>query len=187
MNPRLCPGCPGRVPIVSDRLAARVCRRLPPETNPWEVIAHAVDWLTRPDDLQVVLGVTEREYWPIEKLAIASEVWRAALLPCPFAMPTGCALGGLASRREWQAEERANSWFFLPTALLRVLNRPLLRDRVARRLVADAKISRLLQRSFPIVVPRQEGPYPATPPITVPSEKEVPDGTLSPALPARSD
>lgn len=190
---RHCPGCPGHVPVVSSHLARAALLHLPESTSPLDVIAHAVGWLTNRDrELFLYLGKTgEQTYAREEVLAVEAEVWRASELPCPFAMPTGCALGGLCTPGEWAAEPRHGPWLFLPTALLRLLDRPLLRDLVERRLVADAKVARLLRRDqFPIVLPRAEGPYLATPTsraLDTETEKERTDEFVPPRVPARSD
>jgi hypothetical protein len=188
---RICPGCPSHVPVVSFGLAQSIAQRIPAAAR--QAIIHCcVDWLTeRHPGLTVYLGIVGRPMVPWEQEAAASEVWRVESLPCPFHARQGCLLGGLTTVAGWSQEPLHGPWGWLPCSLLRLLDRPLLRDLASRRLIADAKLASLNRRAqFPIVLPRGTGPHPATAvnPQDMPEKTEVmSDGLLSAPVQSRSD
>lgn len=176
MPERGCPGCPHKTPVVSLPLVQRLVASLDREQQT-HALGLCVDWLTRKHlgiDLQ--LGHVKVPYAWEERVAVATEVWRVADLPCPFHSAQGCVLRGYTTPVDYAQEEGRGSWSWLPTYLLRCMNRSLLRDLFGRGLIPDAKVATLRQRSqFPVADPGRSTEYLVTSPER---KKEVTGGRL---------
>jgi len=147
---RVCPQCPN-APTCSLELAKAIVARLTPDQVK-HVKETCVAWLVNRDDgLLTYSGITgETAYhWAVKDL-VTAELWVVEDSACPFAKSDGCQLRGASTLAGWEQSYRAKQWSWLPTYLLKVIDRDLLIDLTRNRLVADAKVAALNQRKdFP--------------------------------------
>ena len=164
---RSCLGCPEHVPAVSLFLARRIAARLGDDERR-DVIARCARWLTeKHPGLHAYLGILGRPYTEEERVWIATEEWAVEQTPCPFAIPGGCALRGIGTAAEVASESTRREFFWLPTALLMVLDPGALGYLIRFRLSADAKVSGLSRRGqFPIPGWSSNQPYQSSSPTT---------------------
>lgn len=149
-----CDYCPSEVPVVSGELARRVISRLSPAQR-YLAMSLALEWLvTRHEGLELYgisaehVGAGDllpRPYEAWETDLIALEFGIVAGLPCPFREDDvhGCILGGLGPLYNRALETGKAPYFWLPSALLRLLDRETYRTFVARKEIADAKVAGL--------------------------------------------
>lgn len=173
------------VPVVTERLARDMVINLDPNVSREGIISRAAEWLTRKDEgLQVYLGVVGRPYEEWERDASVSELWRVEKLACPFHEKGECLLKSSFSPEVIAIGELNGPWFWLPTAVLRIMDRPLLRSLYRNREIADAKMAILNRRDqFPVVLaPLAEGPFFTN----LPRQKEVANERVSSVVPSRT-
>ncbi len=143
---RLCPDCP-TVPVVSQRLADVVTKRLPVSRQAAVLIA-AMAWLVeRHVGLTLYEGINGRPYTDTEKDAIGAETGLVAGLPCPFVSEKGCTLGGLGAGYSIIKDSGRPPYAWLPVWITRAYALADYRILVRHRNIADAKVALLTRNS----------------------------------------
>jgi hypothetical protein len=187
-------GCDGRVPTVSPRQAGRIASWLGGEVR--RVVEDGcIAWLTEEHpELAIKSGYTaERAYDPLERVAVAAELYAVERTACPFQRPDGtCVLGLALVEVRRHPTLRGPPYGWLPTLLLKALRPTALRELAHSRWIADAKLAVLqVPGNFPEPRWSTNQPYVSRPSqlvtVSQPKKEVTDDGSLPQDLQSRPD
>ncbi len=170
----ICRSCPSPIPTVSLRLAADIANKIP-ERHQMKVILPAVNWLLeRHEGLSFYHGIHGRPYTNEEKVAIADDTTAIEWLTCPYCVRSedihihkdgSCILESINPNirifrdSEFRDANGQGQFMWLPAALVRALDKDLLRELVSSKDIADAKVTILTRdeefysgRNLPVAV-----------------------------------